>query len=70
MRAADREWGWLVKRCPRCKRFVRVSSVTVNGLGDVKSVRGTCRRCGPIEVEWDDYDEVVAVIDNVLGVVP
>lgn len=47
-------------RCPKCKKFARVTSYTINGLGDIGKVDGRCKKHGKVKVLWDDYDEIVS----------
>lgn len=45
--------------CRKCHRFVRVLKVEVWwASGDVKRVEAVCKRCGTVDAEFTDYDEL------------
>lgn len=62
MHAAQEEKGRKMITCNTCKKFATITRVTVNGMGAVGTVWGSCKHCGytdkPDMVEFDDWDEL------------
>lgn len=45
------------RQCPKCSRFLKApESIKINGLGEVKTPKGNCSRCGEVELDWDRFD--------------
>lgn len=47
-------------RCAKCKQFVKNVVYTVDGLDNIKSVKGWCKHCHKrVDVEYDCYEDIV-----------
>ena len=44
--------------CSQCKKFISNITYEINGLEDIRNVRGDCKKHGNVEADWDDYDEI------------
>ena len=48
-------------KCLKCGRFCKDVVATIDGLGNIKKVEGTCSKCGKVDLtnaDWsyDDFD--------------
>ena len=45
--------------CQKCHRFVKNVVTTYNrGMAEVVKVEGDCKKCGHVEVDYDDFEEL------------
>jgi len=46
--------------CSQCKRFVKHSTIyyKINGFDQIMEVKGKCKKCGTVDIDWGCYEEV------------